>query len=248
MIAAMATSTVLAKRRSSGGPGARRRGGRASSSRSASSRSACSGRGRRRPVGETAPLAVQMALGQERRGLEQVGHAEVLGALDLELDLPARLLEHALRRARSVAERLLDLGVVDHELAQALVDPAQDLAQHVDELALALGTGHARRGREVDRVRVPVTVAVPHHHLVARFERVAPGGQRVGLLVARQLRVAAPHDRERVVVAPEPHVQAVLLDPAAAIQVAAARALAAQPPARLVDRDLVLAPRARAWP
>ena len=113
--------------------------------------------------GQTALLAVEMALGQEPRGLEEVRHSEVLGPRELELDLPARLLEQALRRPGSVAERPLDVVVLDHELAQAPVDPAQDLAQHIRELALALGPRHARRGREVERMRVPGTVAVPHH-------------------------------------------------------------------------------------
>ena len=58
-----------------------------------------------------------------------------------------------------------------------------------------------------------------------------------------QLGVRAPHQAERVLVEPEPDVQAVLLDAVAFLGVAAARPLAPEPVAQRVDRHLVALPQ-----
>ena len=167
----------------------------------------------RSPVGA---LVGEVPFGQAPGHLEQVVDAEVVGALDVDPDVAAGGVQPVAAEGRRALDRGGDLVVVRLERADAALDPAQDLAEDVDEGALALGAGVVRRLREREHVPVPVHAAVPHRDVVAALERAAPGRQRLGPLVPVQRGVAAAHDREGVVVAAEPHVQAVLLDAHAA--------------------------------
>src|SRR5688500_7694082 len=80
-------------------------------------------------------------------------------------------------------------------------------------------------------------LAVVEDHLCAAVEGLLERGERRPGR-ATQLRVGVSHEPQPVVVEPEPHVQAVLLDPVAGGGVAAAGALSTEPPAELVDRDV----------
>ena len=64
-------------------------------------------------------------------------------------------------------------------------------------------------------------------------------------LVARELRVALLHERQRVVVEAEPDVQPVLLDALVTIAVAPARPLPTEPPAVLDNGDVEGRPQRR---
>ena len=189
-----------------------------------------------------AALVGEVPFGQAPGHLEQVVDAEVVGALDVDPDVAAGGVQPVAAERRRALDCGGDLVVVRLERADAALDPAQDLAEDVDEGALALGAGVVRRLREREHVPIPVHASVPHRDVVAALERAAPGRQRLGPLVPVQRGVAAAHDREGVVVAAEPHVQAVLLDAHAQARetVAAARALSAQAVARLIHGDLVL--------
>ena len=83
-----------------------------------------------------------------------------------------------------------------------------------------------------------VALAVVQDELVAGLERVVEARER-GAGLAAELRVGVAHQPEGVVVEAEPDVQPVLLDPVRVSRVAAARPLAAEPPAELVDGDRV---------
>jgi hypothetical protein len=136
----------------------------------------------------------------------------------------------------------------DLRALEQLARPAQhDLHDPPRRRQIAALAGLLGVGRELELPGLGAAADVLLEHEVAV--------RLPGLVPARERRAAGPrelvvhrlHHRERVVVEPEEQVEAVLLDPIGARRVAAARALAAEPPAQLVDRDVVaLAPAGRA--
>ncbi len=118
--------------------------------------------------------------------------------------------------------------------------PLQRPLEHVLDLGdqgRAAGRQRARRERAGARDPAALPVLVDDD-VVARLEGRVPRRQR-RLGRAPELLVALLHRVERVVVEAEPDVQAVLEDAVGHRALAAARALAAEPPAGLVDGDLV---------
>ena len=90
----------------------------------------------------------------------------------------------------------------------------------------------------LERVGVPATaLSVVEDELVTALEGVVEARERSARRPS-ELLVGVAHQPERVVVEAEPDVQPVLLDPVGVCGVAAARALAAEAPAELVDRHL----------
>src|ERR1044071_1703883 len=87
----------------------------------------------------------------------------------------------------------------------------------------------------------PRAVRTFHHHREnrLRLERVLPRRQRL-MRIAIQLAIHGAHHPKRVRVEAHPDVQAVLFDAIAGVGIAAARALAAETPAELIDGDVVM--------
>jgi hypothetical protein len=128
---------------------------------------------------------------------------------------------------------------VRRDLLRRAVQPRDQRPQEVQaRRAAAAVAGLAGELGERDVPRAPRPgPPLAERHLVLRLERVLPGLERVvGLL--HPLAVRRAHQRERVVVEAHERVQAVLLDALADEVVAPRRALAAEPPALLVDRHL----------
>ncbi|OLE36556.1 MAG: hypothetical protein AUG48_07010 [Actinobacteria bacterium 13_1_20CM_3_68_9] len=91
--------------------------------------------------------------------------------------------------------------------------------------------------RDVEAERMPaVVLSVVKNETITALEGILEGRQRRAARPA-ELLVGVAHEPERVVVEAEPDVKPVLLDPGASRLVAAARALAAEPPTGLVDGD-----------
>jgi hypothetical protein len=245
-----------------------RTGGQAGAQRAAD---ACQrdvgGVGDRAKVVAIAHLIVDQGLDRVRRELEQPQHvlAAVAGsALERELQRMQALerapepAEHAhakqaahalggpLRRAKHRPQ------VRDRVDAGALRDRAHHRAHEADRPHQVVVEGERRRrgpriagqsghARQLRHPRRPAARrgAVGRAHRVGGHERVPPSHDRARGGIARELLVAFAHQAKRVVVVAHPQMQAVLLDSIG--RATRRRALAAQTPARLVDRHLVAA-------
>ena len=189
------------------------------------------------PVPAHLAVDVQHRTGEAQEGLEEI----------LQLGVAVVAAEQLLEAEQEAVEEL-----VQRLEAQRGVLGRLDEAQRADRVVhqpvqagrLAGDPRDAVVAGEVEVPRDPAVVlgVVAEDDLVGRVEGVAPGAQRsVGGAV--ELLVDAADDVEGVLVEAEPDVEAVLLDALGGVGgsdlPAPAGALAAQPPAQLVDGDVV---------
>jgi hypothetical protein len=133
---------------------------------------------------------------------------------------------------------------VRHRVPEQRADLEPDTVEGVlDEVVDQRRGRTTARAVEVARERVhrvaPVAVEVVVEHAEAHREERLVDRAELGPLGAVELLVARREHRERVVVPAVPQVEAVLLDPIAAVAIAPGRALAAEAPSELVERHLV---------
>ena len=122
------------------------------------------------------------------------------------------------------------------ETAEHRVDRVVDGRADVHAVAVA---GYTMVGREMQHLLVPTAfVLIEEDEVVATGERFLPRRQRCAR-IATELLVRALHEVEGVVVEPEEHVKAVLLDALMVRGVSTARAFASQSPSWRVHGDLV---------
>ena len=174
--------------------------------------------------------------GEGRRGVDRRAKRAVGEALARVLEHVADLGEEPLV-ARRVG-RILGLQVG----RDPLLDEGESRDQDVPAERVDVGhPGSARPARELGVPGEPARAAVDtlqELHAVSRRERLLDGGDRLARR-AVQLGVRGTQGREGVLVPAEPHVQPVLED-APVRPLPSGRALAAEPPAHLVDGDVVL--------
>ena len=195
-----------------------------------------------------------------RRREAEVAGDEVAAPVDLRLEIVDRHLDLAVQPVVRLLE-LVDHPVVIAELGvqvrglevrmivgqprrllEQLLDPAD---HHLEQLARrrqhAAVARHAGVRREVHRPRdvLAVRELLREHDVVVRLERVLPRRERRARRAPEQAVRLAQHAK-RVLVEPEQDVQPVLLDALLVVGVSPRGALAAEPPAELVDGDLVV--------